>query len=261
LQEKSVLLVGCGSVGSIIANSLASSGLGRLALSDPDRFCLDNLYRHSLDMLWDSSIKSQAIAASLRCKYPFTIFEHHKTKLLDFPDEDLGGFDLVIVAIGNSTHEFAFNEGMVANGVRTPVVYTWLEPNGIGGHAVLVGGDYQDGCHQCNFLIPGGEGERMLTPNLNFLQADQRVTKHLGSCGSLFLPYSELDASLTASLAAKLTVRFLLEETGLGKKVSWRGDLNIADVPDLKFSDRYYQFQSQLKELPMKNSLCKLCPK
>lgn len=259
LQGKSVLLVGCGSVGSVIANSLASSGVGRLALSDYDSFCLDNLYRHSLDMLWDGSPKSDAIAASLRSKFPFTVFESFNTKLLKFSEEDLKRFDLVIVAIGNSTHEFAFNERMVANGIKTPVIYTWLEPNGIGGHAVLAGGDYQDGCHQCNFLIPGGDGERMLTPNLNFLRANQSVTKHLGSCGSLFLPYSELDASQTANLATRLAIRFLLGKTALGKKISWRGDFDLEDFADLLFSDRYYQFQSQLKELPIKDPLCKLC--
>ncbi len=259
LQEKSILLVGCGSVGSIVANSLASSGVGKLALSDHDRFCLDNLYRHSLDMLWDGSLKSHAIAASLRSKYPFTVFECFETKLLEFSEDDLKSYDLVIVAIGNSTHEFAFNERMIGNGIETPVIYTWLEPNGIGGHAVLAGGDYQDGCHQCNFLIPGGDGERMLTPNLNFLKEDQSVTKHLGSCGSLFLPYSEIDSSQTANLAARLAVRFLLGKTMLGRKSSWRGDLDPEDFSELQFSDRFYQFESQLKELPIKNRLCKLC--
>ncbi|MCZ7033113.1 ThiF family adenylyltransferase, partial [Salmonella enterica] len=47
LQNKKVLLVGCGSVGSQIANQLASTGIGHITLSDPETFSLDNLYRHT----------------------------------------------------------------------------------------------------------------------------------------------------------------------------------------------------------------------
>ena len=259
LQKKSVLLVGCGSVGSIVANSLASSGIGKLALADDDFFCLDNLYRHSLSMLWDLHPKCEAIAASMRCKYPFTVFEPYRTKLLDFSEEALASFDLIVVAIGNSTHEFAFNEKMVTNKIGTAVVYTWLEPNSFGGHAVLVGGSFEAGCQQCNFLIPGGEGERMLTPNLNFLKADQMVTKRLGSCGSRFLPYSEMDAAQTANMATRFAINFLLGKSELGKKISWKGDFDPEDFPNLLFSDRCYQFHNQLKEIPVKNPLCRLC--
>ena len=38
LQNKKVLLVGCGSVGSQIANQLASTGIGHITLSDPRHF-------------------------------------------------------------------------------------------------------------------------------------------------------------------------------------------------------------------------------
>ncbi len=262
LQEKSALVVGCGSVGSVIASSLASSGIGKLALADHDVFSLDNLYRHSLlSMRWDGILKAPAITTELGQKFPFTRLEHSKSKLLGLTDSQLKSFDLIIVAIGNSTHEFAFNEKLILRGIKTPVVYTWLEPNGIGGHAVLVGGNYENGCHQCNFLIPGGEGERSLTPNLNFLKPNQNVTEHVGSCGSLFLPYSILDASQTANMATKLAIRALLEKTKLGKKVSWRGNLVHEELPNLKFTDRYFQFESQLKEIPTKNQLCALCSK
>ena len=47
LGGKSVLLVGCGSVGSEIAHRLTSAGVGSLTISDPDRFSEENLYRHT----------------------------------------------------------------------------------------------------------------------------------------------------------------------------------------------------------------------
>ena len=50
LTDKSVLLVGCGSVGSEVALRLTSAGVGRLTVSDPDRLSEENLYRHTLSV-------------------------------------------------------------------------------------------------------------------------------------------------------------------------------------------------------------------
>lgn len=259
LQAKKVIVVGCGSVGAIIADSMASAGVGSIELIDPDSFNLDNLYRHPLSMHWDWTYKHEALAAEMKLKYPFLKVTGSLDKLLGIDLSRIKEADLIIVAIGNSTHEVAFNEKLVASGVSTPVVYTWLEPNGIGGHAVLVGGDYSAGCHRCNFIEPDGDGRLRLTSNLNFLEPDQSVTKHLGSCGSLFLPYSQVDAAQTACLASKLAIRALTDGAFLGKKVSWRGPLESAEYQGLKFRHRFYRFQSQLAELPVKDQLCALC--
>lgn len=45
LQDKSVLVVGLGSLGSVVATALASYGVGRLGLLDPDRLLWHNLVR------------------------------------------------------------------------------------------------------------------------------------------------------------------------------------------------------------------------
>ena len=50
LRTKSVLLVGCGSVGSELALLLTSAGVGRLTVSDPETFSEENLYRHVLSL-------------------------------------------------------------------------------------------------------------------------------------------------------------------------------------------------------------------
>ena len=50
LRSKSVLLVGCGSVGSDVALRLTSAGVGQLTISDPEKFSEENLYRHTLSV-------------------------------------------------------------------------------------------------------------------------------------------------------------------------------------------------------------------
>jgi hypothetical protein len=48
LAANSVMLVGCGSIGSAAAEAFAGYGVGRLELVDPDRFLWHNVVRHSL---------------------------------------------------------------------------------------------------------------------------------------------------------------------------------------------------------------------
>jgi molybdopterin/thiamine biosynthesis adenylyltransferase len=50
LQEKSVAIMGCGSVGSKIAASLTRSGIGRIVLVDGDMLFPGNLVRNELDL-------------------------------------------------------------------------------------------------------------------------------------------------------------------------------------------------------------------
>ncbi len=48
LGESSVVLIGCGALGSSIANTLVRAGVGTLTIIDPDRLELSNLQRQSL---------------------------------------------------------------------------------------------------------------------------------------------------------------------------------------------------------------------
>ena len=48
LSEKSVAVIGCGSVGSAIAEMLVRAGLGKIELIDPDTLSEENLARHLL---------------------------------------------------------------------------------------------------------------------------------------------------------------------------------------------------------------------
>ena len=49
LKDKSVAVVGCGSLGSTLALSLARAGVGRFHLFDPDRLDPVNIARHQAD--------------------------------------------------------------------------------------------------------------------------------------------------------------------------------------------------------------------
>ena len=71
LREKSVLLVGCGSVGSELATRLTSAGVGRLTVSDPETFSEDNLYRHVLSVKDIGRLKTVAIEREMALRHPW----------------------------------------------------------------------------------------------------------------------------------------------------------------------------------------------
>lgn len=258
LSDKSVLIVGCGSVGGEIAYKLASSGVGKLFFVDPDVYSLDNLYRHVLDEYLIGINKARGLSCRIESKYPWTKCLHDNKKLLDLRDKIvLEKFDLMVVAIGSPTNERLFHDFIVENRVSLPIINTWVEGYGIGGHATL---DIprSKGCLHCAY-IDHSDLSRGLASNLNFLEPNQDVTVNHAGCGSLFLPYSTLNAGQTALAASDLAINFLSGLISESCKVSWKGDNTEALKAGLKTTHRYQVFQKSLVRLPLNDEHCDLC--
>lgn len=258
LRSKSVLLVGCGSVGSDLALRLTSAGVGRLTVSDPDKFSEENLYRHTLSVRDIGWLKTEALAEEILRKHPWAeVVPSHKS-LQNFQDSSvLETFDLVIIAIGSPNAERVFAEYCTREEVRTPVISCWLEGYGIGGHAIIAIPE-TIGCWHCAYVNPRTL-TRGLASNLNFLEPDQVVMRNHGGCGTQFLPYSGIAAGYTAAIAADLAVRFLEGQVTNSSKVSWKGADVEAQRASLAVSWRYRHFTESLRILPLHDRNCDLC--
>ncbi len=256
-QNKSILLVGCGSVGSFIARQLVQTGIGQLTLSDPDIFKADNLYRHNLSMLFNNHYKSQALKFELEYKYPYTRTVAQILELMKIPKEVLIEQDLIIVAIGNPTQERAFNEYLKKEKINVNVIYTWLEGYGLGGHAVYVDSTMENGCLQCNYLDLNEEVP-ILHSNMNFLYPNQNVTKDIGGCGTLFLPYSHLDAEQTALMVSRIAIDVLSNKLNSSVRISWKGPSTDAEEKGLNLTHRYYKYTTTIYE-KYKQGFCFVC--
>ena len=258
LANKSVLLVGCGSVGSELAHRLASTGLGKLTLSDPEIFTQDNLYRHTLSIMDVGFGKSFCLVGDLHRQFPWIRARDDTRRLEDFTDlEELNHFDLVVVAIGSPTIERQFHDFFTSHSTSTPVMNVWLEAHGIGGHAILTM-PTSKGCLLCAYLDPK-ELTRGLASNLNFIAPNQDVTVSHGGCGNLFLPYSAIASNHTATMAADLASRFLLGDIDTSSKVSWKGDSCEALKQGIELTYRYERFHESLSVLPLFHPECDVC--
>ena len=258
LRRKSVLLVGCGSVGSELAVRLTSAGVGRLTVSDPDTFSEENLYRHVLSVKDIGRFKTVALAREMDLRHPWAEVNSWCKRLEELRDPTvLRSFDLAVIAIGSPTVERVFAEYCHREALGVPVMNCCLEGYGIGGHAILVMPGAK-GCWHCAYVDPKTL-TRGLTSNLNFLKPRQVVMRNHGGCGTQFLPYSGIAASCTATMAADLAVRSLAGEVATSSKVSWKGDAAEAMRASLKVTWRYRHFGESLRILPLHEENCDLC--
>lgn len=258
LQDKHVLLVGCGSVGGYIADQLASCGLGNLTLVDSDTISIENTYRHYLSIDYLNWEKTTGLRFQIATKYPWISIKPVNACLLDFRNVSiLNSFDLVIIAIGSPTKERIFHDYCIKNDVETAVINTWTEGYGVGGHAVL---DIPEkkGCLRCAY-VDNENLCRGLVSNLNFLKPNQDLTRNLSGCGNAFLPYSNLSAIQTASITTDLALKFLQGKVKNSSKVSWKGSDLDALNENLELTDRYSSFSKSLLITPLLNPECDIC--
>uniref|UniRef100_UPI0031E21BEB ThiF family adenylyltransferase n=1 Tax=Saccharothrix mutabilis TaxID=33921 RepID=UPI0031E21BEB len=72
LEEKSVMLVRVGSIGGAAAHALASYGVGRIVLVDPDRLLSHNVVRHVSSVKHVGRLKVDAVKQELAEAWPAT---------------------------------------------------------------------------------------------------------------------------------------------------------------------------------------------
>lgn len=70
LATNSVMVVGCGSIGSAAVEALAGYGVGRVELVDPDRFLWHNVLRHTLGSESVGRYKVEALKEYLAKRWP-----------------------------------------------------------------------------------------------------------------------------------------------------------------------------------------------
>ena len=118
-------LIGCGALGSFIANHLARAGVGYLRVVDKDYPELHNLHRHALCTEEDVRLrvpKAEAAAAHLRAaNSEIEVEPHVATAGVDTLPELVSGLDLVVDGTDNFVTRFLINDCMVKQ--EKPWVY------------------------------------------------------------------------------------------------------------------------------------------
>ena len=246
LRDRRVLLAGCGAIGGYLALELIRCGVGHLTLVDPDFLRPENQHRHVLGappmVLLPS--KAELLAAEIQRRYPGV----HAKGLTDTIDRAIArgavdpvSFDLVVSATGDPNVDRSLNQRLHPRARRPSLLFTWLEPLGIGGHAFTSPRSPANahGCLDCLFTPHACDPAPALANRAAFAAPGQDFTRELAGCGNAFTPYSSLDALRTAELAVRLAIEVLCGEVTGPALRSWKGSRAAFDAANYRTSDRY----------------------
>lgn len=265
LLSRHVIVVGCGAVGSVVADLIVKAGVGRISLVDFDVLELGNIHRNQLGAQYEGISKAVALRSDLAVRFPHletTAYPERVEALLQRTPTFFDDADLVIFATGNHTVELEMNERMHARRSSPAALHTWLEPLGLGGHALLTNIAFnadRSGCFKCLFE---DRDDGIFWNKASFAAPNQSFTKRTSGCLTSFVSYGGIDATRTACLAADIARRFLIELKGEHSLRSWRGESNEFEEQGYRLSDRYTNStQDSLDRqcLEYKSITCPIC--
>ncbi|MCL5960661.1 MAG: ThiF family adenylyltransferase [Chloroflexi bacterium] len=244
-----VLLTGCGAIGGHIALALARAGISQLTLVDHDEMQVENTFRHVLGNSAVGQSKAEALRKEIALKYPYVSISGHREYIEEAISKGLvklRDFHLVIFALGNPTTELYVNR-LLHQGDRGPkAVFTWVEPYGIGGHALLTLPG-APGCLECLYTRELDE-TLVLDNRAAFAAHGQFFGKDDLGCGNLYTPFGALDAQRSAELVVGLALDAMMGREQGSPLLSWKGSDNDFVEAGFRLSPRYQLSTAELYE-------------
>jgi molybdopterin/thiamine biosynthesis adenylyltransferase len=249
-------------VGGHIVFALARAGVLDLTLVDPDSLAKENTFRHALGMQHQGKTKVAALKEAIEGQLPYVRVKTIAMRIegaLRAGTINLTDYDLVVLATGNPTVELMVNERLHRLTKGPPAVIAWVEPLGIGGHALLTNNGSHTGCFECLYTTPEGEWEG--ANRAAFAERDQSFGRAWDGCGTLHTPFGAIDAEQTAILAARLVVEALTGKEMGNPLVSWKGDATAFTAAGLRLSARYAfsDDEQHRQRYAYPNGRCSIC--
>lgn len=219
LRQARVAILGCGSLGGPLARLLAQSGVGNLLLVDPDSMEWPNVGRHELGANSVGSFKVPELAKEIEKSFPHLgnvtwrreqVGPRKQSLMLD-----LTSFDLIVSTMGDWAGESFLNVIQREIHGYPPILYSWVEPNAVAAHVVLIpqGG----ACLRCGMNDKG-------RPNLtvtDWPKGGDRLQSP--ACGAVFTPYGPAELCGAHALLAENVIDMLLSGSTVALHRIWIG--------------------------------------
>ncbi|MBX4913661.1 MULTISPECIES: ThiF family adenylyltransferase [Rhizobium] len=208
---KTVVIVGCGALGSGVASLLAKSGVSRLVLIDNEILGWENIRRHELGAESVGIAKVDALKARLERLIPsLEEVVAYRTTLRKAIAEKPGlmdDVDLIVSTTGDWGCDVFLDNKVKELGKSLPVVYAWTEAYGLASHAVLISG--KDKSFVEGFDVNG-----------SFMgKASHTDLPPPAECGNSTSPFGAVEVAQSQALAARLALEAL---SGFNKSTVWR---------------------------------------
>lgn len=197
-EPPSILVLGCGSIGSYLIPELINMGIVRVGISDPDEFESGNAFRHYLGPRRHGQNKTEAMKFEIEYDNPLVHVEV-VPNLIEMNDEQLlkaiENYQIIIVAVGGTDLQRKFNYRFSKLKSTSWFLYNWLDAEGKGAH-ILAMRYTQKGCYECLFHNHGVETSKC---KLSLADGTERVISN--GCGGSFSPYGNNVLIRNTSLA------------------------------------------------------------
>lgn len=156
LQDKQILLIGAGSLGSYIGFELVKNGASKIKIYDEDKLEDANILRWAFCGVGRYDYKTTNLSFFLNSLHPEVQAEGiNKNITVDTLRDEASKADIIIFTIGSSDQQLKFNRILKEMNCNVPTIFTWLEAGGNYSHLLLI--NYQNvGCFECLYTDENG---------------------------------------------------------------------------------------------------------
>lgn len=232
--KKRVALIGCGSIGSHIANSLCEMEITDLLLVDKDKLSFENIARHLCGATDVGKDKVEALSCQLTSRLPHSqhvVYNEDILKVLSDYQTLLNQYELTIVAVGNLPTELRLNNLQKQGIINRPILYVWVEPFLAGAHAIYVRPD-KEGCLRCLFKQDHSFEQ-------NILQNPGQYAMQEAGCQSTYFPYSVLEVKRFINDLTFFIEDILNDKIKQNVMFHWLGNMSKQKANGRKISSRW----------------------
>ena len=264
LKHKTVVLVGCGSVGGSVAHLLAEAGVGSIHCIDPGIMEWGNIGRHVLGSDSIGKIKSGRVVRQLQTRFPHLQFKSYGTsswqQVYDANPQVFNNADLIVSTTGAWAVDAQLNELSLSTKEMPSVLYGWTEAHAVAGHAVLI--PNEKACLACNFNNTGVHNNQTVD------WGKKNTLKREAACGTFFQPFGPIELSFINALIADTALTEMLGASKNAICSSWLASRKKVEALGGKWSDNWvnkfgdpgeggFQIQKDWEQ----NAKCHVCGK
>lgn len=229
---KRVAVIGCGSFGSYLCESLMEYGIAYFLLVDNQVLFVDNIARHFCGFDYVNHKKAEAVATKLTRHNPnisCTPISDNVHTFLNESVDKLNEMDVIFVAIGNVATDKRIFDYIQSGQITKPVVFIWGEPYCIACHAVIINNNqpvfpllYDVSCNYVDKVVNN---------------ADEFFKREAG-CRSTYIPYSaHMIKRFIGDILYLLFTNNMFDSQN--HSITWLGDLALAEKVGAEISDEY----------------------